>query len=361
MVASTLLENILVKTDSLLERIFHNPQDQEPVSFRRYLTDPRKILFVPGENLTELVLGLTFVSPTLEKFPRAEISILVNPELACLLDNVERVNVITCGHRSPHSFDPGLRKMFSQLQEENFDLAVNLSCSGRSDALLTYNSGAKIRTGLPLPDNEKYYNLIVKNIPPQGSFTRRFACLFRALQVEGPFEPPGTVIQFTRQEHLRAEQFLRRRKSSRDDGDFIGCILEWDSSQKKMEQLLHTLLEELINELDPFHLLIAGDRMPSPVLQKYSSLTASTHLFNDLRQMLAVLAACDKVITNCVGFACLLARLGTRVGLFPTEPEHISHLGESNLENIQILQGDKGEFPLKQALSFTHQSKHKTG
>jgi len=350
---SSLLENILTRTDTLLERFFHPPENEQTVSFRQYLTAPRKILLIPGENLADLVLSLGFVLPLLKKFPQVEIFMLVPPEQACLIKNIPRLRPVECDHRSSYTFDGVFRKTASKLRLEKFDWSVNLTYSGRPEALLTYYSGAVIRTGLSNCENDKYYNLIVRNIPEQASFVKRFGALFRALQIEGPFDSISTFIKPDDTERLRAEHFLRRRKSSRNQGKFTGCAFEWRPGQKKVERYLHNFIEGLIVQIDPLHLLIAGNLVPPDDLRKWTNITAYTYNFNDLKQMIAVLSLCDKVVTNSTGLACVLGRLGTRVSLLETDTEYISRLDRKDLANIQIFKSDNNDTTLKQALKFT--------
>lgn len=350
---STLIENILVKTDTLLERFFRQPENREAISFSRYITDPRKILFVPGESILDFSLTQRFILPLLEKFPEAAISVVVKPEVACLLNKIKRLRVIPWSHRSPHPFDSVFRRTASLLRQENFDWGINLAWSGRSEALLTYYSGAKIRIGLPDPGNEKYYNLTVKNIPEQESFSKRFWHIFRALQIEQPAADGQLAFQPAEQENRRAARFLRRRKSSKDDRNFLGFIPEWDTGQKGLERLLHGFVNELVKEFDPLHLLIAGNLAPAEEMRKWEEASPYIYFFDDLRQMFTILASCDRIITNSVGAACLLDNFGTRIGLVGAEEEYLSCLASEEVENIRILKSDEGDFSLKQAIYFT--------
>ena len=350
---STLIENILVKTDTLLERFFRQPDNREAVSFRRYITDPRKILFVPGESLLDFSLIQRFILPLLEKFPLAEITVVLRPDQACLLDKINRVRVIPWDHRSPHPFDSVFRRTASLLRQENFDWGINFSDSGRSEALLTYYSEAKIRTGLPDFENDKYYNLVVKNIPGQESLCKRLWHIFHALQIEQPSTDTPLAFHRKEEEKRRAARFIRRRKSSRVKDNFIGFVPEWNAGQKGLERLLHSFLNELIKEFDPLHLLVAGNLAPAEQMRKWEEASPYVYFFDDLRQMLTTLASCDRIITNSEGAACLLSSFGTRVGLVGAAKECLSCLEREELENIRVLKSDEGSFPLKQAINFT--------
>ena len=350
---SAILENILVKTDTLLERFFRQPENREAISFSRYITDPRKILFVPGESLLDFSLAQRFITPLLEKFPLAELTVVLRPDQACLLDKIKRVQVIPWSHRSPHPFDSAFRKTTSLLRQENFDWGMNLSCSGRSEALLTYHSEAKIRTGLPDSDNEKYYNLVVKDLPEEKSYCKRFWHIFRALQIDQPPTDGQLAFQPTEGEKRRAARFVRRRKSSKAKENFIGFVPEWNTGQKGLERLLQGFVNQLVREFDPLHLLIAENLAPAEEMRKWEEANAYLYFFDDLRQMFITLASCDRIITNSLGTACLLSSLGTRVGLVGIDEEYLSCLEMEEIENIQVLKSDEGDFPLKQVINFT--------
>jgi len=350
---SALLENILVRTDTLLERLFRQPENRETISFRRYITDPRKILLVSGESLLDFSLTQRFINPLLEKFPLAELTVVLRPDQACLLDKIKRVQVIPWSHRSPHPFDGIFRKTTSLLRQENFDWGINLSCSGRPEAILTYYSEAKIRTGLPDLDNEKYYNLIVKNIPEGESSSKRFWHIFRALQIDQPPAEGRMAFQPTEGEKRRALRFIRRRKSSKVDGNFIGFIPEWNAGQKSLECLLQNFVKELVREFNPLHLLIAENLAPAEEMRKWEEASSYLYFFDDLRQMFITLASCDRIITNSLGAACLLSRFGARVGLVGADEELLACLESEETENISLLKSDEGNFPLKQVINFT--------
>jgi ADP-heptose:LPS heptosyltransferase len=342
---ASLLDKLMVKIDTLLERFYRHPEEREAISFRRYITDPRKILLIPGENLADLALTAPFISPTLERFPQVEVCVLVPPLQACLIEDIGRVRAIPCPHRSSHSLDTHFRKITSALQQENFDWAVNMSfSSARPEALLTYYSGAKIRTGLPSAGSEIYYNLIIKDLPAENGFIERFSHLFRALQVSGPFETAAPLIKPTEQESSQAALFLRHRKRETAGGKFAGCVMECSAGQKSLVQNLHDFMTNLTRSLGPYNQLIASNLIPDEEKTRLEALSAYVHQFKNLRNMLATLALCDKVITNSVGLACLAGRLGARVELLETDKSFSPRLEPADRKNISLFNSKDGLF-----------------
>ncbi|MFH1069308.1 MAG: hypothetical protein V1794_06760 [Candidatus Glassbacteria bacterium] len=348
-----MLENLLVKTDSLIEKIFRFPQEKQPVSFSRYLTAPRKILLIPGATLADVYLVGGFIPPLANKFPEAQIFLLVNQEHQCLVDETERIKTIAVDHRSPHQFDGEFRRTINRLRSEEFDWAVNLTVSGRAEALLTGYSAARIRIGVPGDECEKYYNLIVRNTSPGGDFVDIFGHLFRALLLEQPCDPGFKTFKFTEAENKRARQFLRHRRSARTGGEFRVLLPYWTSGGKGVERLLQKLAGELTAGLDPLHLLIAANMVAFEELRKWVGVEQYLYEFDDLRSMFATLSFCDRVLTNNAGAACILAGLGTKVGLIATGGEEIAWVGSRIPEQTEVLKGEQGEFPMERAVSFT--------
>ncbi|MEA1996435.1 MAG: hypothetical protein U9N45_02310 [Gemmatimonadota bacterium] len=336
---SSLLDNILTRTDTLLERLFHQPENEQTVSFKSYLTDPRKILLIPGDNLADLALSLDFFQPILHRFPMAALFVLLSPEQTCLIGNIRRVWPIACPHRSTHTFDSVFRKTVSLLRAEEFDWAVNLTYSGRPEALLTYHSGAKIRAGLPFCGNDKYYNLIVKNIPEEENFSLRFGHLFKALQVKEPFRTDPALFRPAEKELLHAENFFHHCRRAKENEKIVGCVIETLPGQKSLDRSLLSMVESLAGELDLNHLFIADNLFRGEDRNEWNEIKDFLIHFDDLRQMLTALTYCDRVITNSVGTACLLARLGVQVGLMETDSKYLARLGSEDLARIDVLTG----------------------
>jgi ADP-heptose:LPS heptosyltransferase len=354
--SNSLLDSILVKTDVLFERIFHRREEKETISFRNHLTDPRRILFIPGESPADLVLLSDFIKATLRKFSQAKIHILVPREQACLFENIPRVIASEYSNRSSHPFEANFRRVAANLQQENFDWAVNLSFNaGRAEALITYHSGAKIHTGVPTPETERYYNLVIKKVPDEQEFRKRFSHLFRVLQVELPSKHSANLIRLTDEELDRGAKYVRLRKSRRRSGGFIACVPEWRATEKTLVRNLQKLLERLTSSLDPTRLMVAANLAPEEQISKWENISAYVHNFANLRNMLSSLAACDKVVTNSVGVACLLGSFDVKVGLIPTDEENISRMSNYDLKNIRIIRHKKDRFPLNQAEDFAHQ------
>lgn len=345
----SLYDLCLGKLDSLLERFSGRPEKGEAVSFQRHLGDPRKILLIPGESLAALTLGSVFIKATAERFPRAEVCVLTDPENACLLEHLDRVRAIACEHRGSHYLEGDFRKTAARLQEENFDWAVNLSfAAGRAETMLTHLSGARVRTGMPMPSSARYYNFLLKNPPEDTLYVARFAHLFRALQVPGPFQSAEPVIHPTDEEETRAELFLRHRRRQRNGQEFVAFCPAWKPGQKALVQNLQNFTAELTRSFSPFNLVVASNLVPENESDKLDNFNTYVHRFNNLRNMVAALKACERVVTNSTGIACLVGRLGTAVELYGFDREYIARLDKSDLKNIRLHNGWSMDHLVKQ-------------
>ena len=338
--------------DRLMERFFRRPEAGEAVSFRQHLADPRKILMIPGESLAGLVLGSVFIHATIEHFPQAEVCVLTDPESACLLEHLERVRAIPCERRGSHYLESDFRKTAARLKEENFDWAVNISyASGRSETMLTHLSGAKVRTGMPTPSSSPYYNFLLKTTPDEPLYVERFSRLFRALQIPGPFPAAAPVIQPSAEERAKAALFVHQRRRPGKGEVFTAFCPAWKAGQRSLVQNLQNLAAELPRSPNPFNLVIVSNLVPENETDKFGPFNSYTYRFNNLRDMVAALNACDRVVTNSTGIACLLSRLGTAVDLFGYDSNYLARIDKPDLKNIRLLSTWTADHLVKQPIS----------
>ncbi|MBW7997088.1 MAG: hypothetical protein FVQ81_11075 [Candidatus Glassbacteria bacterium] len=339
---STLLENILVKTDTLIERVFRPPRDREPVDFGRYLNNPEKILLIADHDLAGVCLVSCFIPTLQQKFPAAKIAVVVNPEHASLLGGMKRVTVFPWENRAPHQLDSGFRRLSAELRQRQFHWGLNMAGGGRAEALLLYAGSVMIRTGIARDDNDRYYNLIVRSGESGGIF-QRLTNLMRALKVDIPADGLELPFTLSRSERQRAQRFIRQRKSSSGNGRFIGFAPETGPAKSSMEQLLQRTCMRLVSEYEPLHLIVAGNLASADELKKNEQLRAYLFFFDDLRRMIAALAYCDRVITGSAGLAWLLGKMGVRVALIVTGRDRLAELGIETPDTVTVIrEGDEG-------------------
>jgi ADP-heptose:LPS heptosyltransferase len=339
---SALLENLLVRTDNLIERVFRSPRDREPIEFGRYLNAPERILLVADHDLAGTCLASCFIPAIRRKFPSAEIGIVLDPRHSDLFDGLELVKTWPWANRTPHQLDSGFRRLSAELRKHDYHWGLNFSSGGRAEALLTYASGAAIRTGVSRDDSDKYYNLIVKSDSAGGQIDR-LVHLLCALKLEFPGGQPDISLALTNSERQRAQRFIRQRKNSRGDGAFIGFAPEVKPGEKAMERLLQRTCNRLTAQYEPLRMMVAGNLAPAVELKKNEQLSAHLVLFDNLRQMVGALAYCDRVVTGSAGLAWLLGRMGARVALIATGKDRLAELGIKIPDNLTIIRdSDEG-------------------
>ncbi len=323
---SALLENILVKTDSLIERVFRLPRDHEPVEFGRYLNTPERILLIADQDLAGTCLTSCFIPAIRRKFPSTEIGIVLDPRHAELFEGLELVKTWPWANRTPHQLDSGFRRLSAELRRHDYHWGLNLGSGGRAEALLTYASGANVRTGVSRGKNDKYYNLIVRSGSDGGQIDR-LVHLLSALKLDFPGGSPDISLSLTNSERQRAQRFIRQRKSSRGSGAFIGFAPEVSPGDKVMERLLQRTCVRLAARYEPLRMMVAGNLAPAAELKKNEQLSAHLVFFDNLRQMVGALAYCDRVVTGSPGLAWLLSRMGARVALIVNRKGQPGRLG----------------------------------
>ncbi len=339
---SALLENILLKTDSLIERVFRPSLDREPVEFSRYLGAPERILLIADQDLAGTCLTSCFIPALRHKFPAAEIGVVLDPRHAELFEGFEMVKTWPWANRTPHQLDSGFRRLSSELRKHDYHWGLDLSSGGRAEALLTYASGAAVRTGVSSGVNEKYYNLIVRS-SSDGGVLERLVHLLGTLKLEFPGGPPGISLALTNSERQRAQRFIRQRKKVRGGETFIGFAPEARPGKKVMERLLQRICARLAARYEPLRMMVAANLAPAVELKKNEQLSAHLVYFDNLRQMIGALACCDRVVTGSAGLAWLLGGMGARVALIVTGKDHLAELGIEIPDNLTIIrEGDEG-------------------
>lgn len=349
---SALLENILLKTDSLIERVFRPSLDREPIEFSRYLSAPERILLIADQDLAGTCLASCFIPAIRRKFPAAEIGVVLDPSHAELFDGFEMVKTWPWANPTPHQLDSGFRRLSAELRKHDYHWGLNLSSGDRAEALLTYASGSAVRTGVSRGENEKYCNLIVRS-SSDGGLLDHLVHLLSTLKLEFPGGPPDISLTLTNSERQRAQRFIRQRKNLRGSGAFIGFAPEVRPGKKAMERLLQRICDRLAARYEPLRMMVAANLAPTVELKKNEQLSAHLVYFDNLRQMAGALAYCDRVVTGSAGLAWLLSRMGARVALIVTGRDRLAELGIEIPDNLTIIRDSDDGGAEELAVRFT--------
>lgn len=255
----------------------------------------KKILIFSFSFIGDAVLSTAVIQPLRSHFPNAHITFLVGPNASHLLANDPQLDAIHIyDNRSEHAGLKGRWKLINTLRREKYDLVVNLR-----DSFVARCIGAK-HWGLVRGDRERH------------AVTRYLEVLSKQGIDTTDAHP---YLQLTKEEQATATRFLTDAgvKSERPligihpGGNWIYKL--W--SAEKYAQLASTLSQEKNADI----LLFAGPNERKLQAQVSGSMDTSPILVKteNLREVAALIAACDVYIGNDTGPMHIAAAVGTPV------------------------------------------------
>lgn len=337
-----LLDNILVKTDSLLEKMFSRPGSRETVSFRSVLSNPDKILLIPEDKLLDLVESYPFLEALRGCYPNAEIAVITGAGMSSILQGDSAIRAIEYSRRSLHPFDSDFRRKASEIKHAGFDIAINLSRGGRRcEDLLISASEAKIRTGIPYPSSEKYYNLIVRARYEELSYFEKYSNLLNSMLGDFKADPNASILVLNESEKSRGESFVRKRISGMlNNKKLLAAAFEMNDKNGRDSAGTISLINNLHTRFLPTQLIQCANLIDNNVLGKCENTDAFVHRFDTLREMLAVLGACDTVLTNSPGLAILVSRLKVNCAFLGLERNLLNNIDKASHGEIEFIGGN---------------------
>ncbi len=212
---------IICRIFSLLYRVFKKDAA---------LHNPRKILIILLSEMGALVLAAPMLQRLREKFPRAELSVVVfekNREVARLLDSVPAGNVLTIDDRSMMSFTRDAARLFFVMRKIKFDTLIDCELFSRISSIFSFLSGAAVRVGFHPHTQEGLYRGNFINRPvlynPYHHISRQFITLAeavnsttcpRAKRSVATDEPQVPAVEFSAAEIETARRRLYQRAPS---------------------------------------------------------------------------------------------------------------------------------------------------
>ena len=337
-----LLENILVKTDNLLEKIFPKTESKETVSFRSILSNPAKVLLIPEDKLQDLVEAYPFIKSLQECYPAAEITVVTGSGMSSIFQEDSGINAIEYSRRSLHPFDSDFRHKAAELKRAGFDITINLSRNARRcEDLLTSASEAKIRTGIPYQTSEKYYNLIVRARYEGLSYFEKYYNLLNSMLGDFNADPESSILVLDENERSRGESFVRKRISGMlNNKKLIAAAFELNEKNGKISARTISLINDLHTKFMPTQLIQCANLIDSSILSKCENADSFIHRFDSIREMLAVLGACDTVLTNSPGIAVLVSRLKVNCAFLGLERNLLDNIDKAYHGDIEIIGGN---------------------
>jgi lipopolysaccharide heptosyltransferase I len=294
----------------------------------------KSVLIIRMSALGDVVHALPALSALRARFPDAEISWLVEPLGASILEGhpqLDRLVVIDRKHwlrdlRSPRRWPRALAQAaagIAGLRRRRFDLAVDFQGNLRS-GLAALASGARVRLGFAPEDCREWGGWIFSNLrappaPLQANKAVKNLHLLRAVGWEGP--PPAPAVPITAADRSWARQILDAVPGSapvvliHPSVSRFGAFKRWPPSH-------YRALCERLEESFGARILVSwgpGERQDAEAIGRGQLIPPTPRLL----RLAALIAECDLFIAADTGNLHLAAALGTpTIGLYgPKSPE----------------------------------------
>ncbi len=257
-----------------------------------------KILIIRYRSIGDILLTNPTLAAIREKFPKAEINMLVDDIFCSVLKNNPNIDNVTGHKRNNKSLiDDFLFVM--KIRAEKYDLVIDLQ-GGPRGAWLTFFSGAKYRVGMPFRwRNRIAYNLYGEE-PEPGDHTHLVQ--IKTVKPLG-IEPAPAPEYFLSVDETALLQIKKRLKTAGFDFDKPLALIHpgarifekrWPSD--KMGKVAKYLIDE-----KNFAVIVAGDKNDIKDVDQIAkasghSLTSFTDLTLD--ELIAVISMAKLVICN---------------------------------------------------------------
>ena len=154
---------------------------------------PGKILFVRLDRVGDVVLSTPAIEALKRRFPRAELTVLLRPQTAALLENNPHVDRRVV-------FDPGASpseraRVLKGLRRSRFDLAVDPCIDWKlAPALFAWASGARARVGYPCGGREAFFTAIAELPGGKAHMTDVILGTLKPLGIDAPGPQPRVYL-----------------------------------------------------------------------------------------------------------------------------------------------------------------------
>lgn len=298
--------------------------------------EAKRICLIKPSSLGDVAQALPILHALRWRFPGAHISWLVNRAYAPLLRPIRELNEVIEFDRSSYKpADPRSWRRFSEflrgLTRRRFDLVVDLQCLLRS-GLMTAATRASIRIGLQSAREGAglFYTHVAQDACHQLAVDRYWmvADLLGAGNLPKVFD-----LGLTLQEREQARQRLATLPRP-----LVGVNpgARWETKRWPADRFAQVLQEASRGDDGPGAVVILGGPGEEPMAHECAqglripavNLCGKT----ELRELAAILAECDLLLTNDTGPMHLASAVGTpTVSLFTcTSPQRAAPFGESH-------------------------------
>jgi lipopolysaccharide heptosyltransferase II len=288
----------------------------------------RRILFIRLDRVGDVVLSTPAIEALKRGFPRAEITVLLRPQTAALLENnphVDRSVVLDPGAGPAERY-----RVLQDLRQQRFDLAVDPCVDWKlSTALIAWASGARFRIGYPCGGREVFFTMIAEQPDSHAHMADVILGTLVPLGIDRSNRQPRLYL--TDEERNRAAGWLAERTAGVKPlvGIHPGAFYE---TQRWPPEHFAALADRLQGRFD---VILFGGPADEGLVQQIHSLVPGRTLkvvTPDIRWFAALLSNCRLLVCNNSGPLHVASALGIPTVSFmgPTVKDLWSPLGEKH-------------------------------
>ena len=288
----------------------------------------RRILFIRLDRVGDVVLSTPAIEALKKSYPHSEITVLLRPQTAALLENNPHVD--RCVVLDPGAGPAERYRVLRDLRQQRFDLAVDPCVDWTlSSALIAWLSGARFRIGYPCGGREAFFTAIAEH---PDSHTHMADVILGTLAPLGiDRSKPQPRLYLTEEERNRAACWLAERTGGVKPliGIHPGAFY---AAQRWLPEHFAVLADRLQRNFD---VILFGGPADEELVQRIQSRMPGKALkvvTPDIRWFAALLSSCRLLVCNNSGPLHVASALGIPTVSFmgPTVKELWSPRGDKN-------------------------------
>jgi heptosyltransferase II len=288
----------------------------------------RRILFIRLDRVGDVVLSTPAIEALKRNYPGSEITVLLRPQTAALLENnphVDRCVILDAGAGPAEQY-----RILQDLRRRRFDLAVDPCVDWKlSTALIAWLSGAQCRIGYPCGGREAFFTTIAGH---PGNHAHMAEVILGTLMPLGIDRTnPQPRLYLTDEERKQAAGWLVERTGGVKPliGIHPGAYY---ATQRWLPEHFAVLADRL---QESFDVVLFGGPADEGIVHRIQSLMSGRTLkvvTPDIRWFAALLSSCRLFVCNNSGPLHVASALGipTVSIMGPTVKELWSPLGEKH-------------------------------
>lgn len=289
---------------------------------------PVKILLVRLDRVGDVVLSTPAMEALKKRFPRSELTVLLRPQTAALLENNPHVD--RCVVLDPGAGLAERCRILQDLRRRRFDLAVDPCFDWKlASALMVWASGAQSRIGYPGGGREVFFTTLAAVPSANAHMSDVILGTLRPLGIDGPNPQPRLYL--SQEERDRAAAWLAERSPGGKPlvGLHPGAYYE---TQRWPAEYFAALADRLRGPVDVILFGGPADRDLIRRIQPLVSVRMLEVVTPDIRWFAALLSRCRLLVCNNSGPLHMAAALGVPTVSFmgPTVKALWSPLGEKH-------------------------------